>query len=59
MVCAEALLDMMTKLLTYLRYVWLGEWRIGRRETIGRVESVNDEDDYNNSSSCLVGRKER
>ena len=40
-------------------YVWLGGWRVGRRESIGRMESVKDGDDYNNPSSCLVGRRDR
>ena len=42
-----------------LGFVWLGGWRVGRRESIGRMESVKDGDDYNNPSSCLVGRRDR
>ena len=43
----------------HLGYVWLGGWRVGRRESIGRMESVKDGDDYNNHSSCLVGRRDK
>ena len=42
-----------------LGYVWLSGWRVGRRESIGRMESVKDGDDYNNPSSCLVGKRDR
>ena len=44
---------------TLLGYVWLGGWRVGRRESIGRMESVKDGDDYNNPSSCLVRMRDR